>query len=46
MILLKLDQVKGDSKIAGYENCIGITSVSWNIERTFSHVDCRRAGEG
>lgn len=36
MILLKLDQVKGDSKISGYENCIAITSVSWNIERTFS----------
>ena len=36
MILVKLDHIKGDSKIPGYENCIACTSCSWNIERTFS----------
>jgi type VI secretion system secreted protein Hcp len=36
MILLKLDGVDGDSQIKGYEKWIACTSVSWNIERTFS----------
>jgi len=36
MILLKLDTVDGDSQIEGYGKWIACTSVSWNIERTFS----------
>ena len=36
MILLKLDGVDGDSHIPGYEKWISCTSVSWNVERTFS----------
>jgi type VI secretion system secreted protein Hcp len=36
MILLKLDGVDGDSNITGYEKWIACTSVSWNVERTFS----------
>jgi type VI secretion system secreted protein Hcp len=36
MILLKLDGVDGDSKIEKYDKWIACTSVSWNIERTFS----------
>ena len=36
MILLKLDGVDGDSNIPGYEKWISCTSVSWNVERTFS----------
>jgi type VI secretion system secreted protein Hcp len=36
MILLKLDTVDGDSNIQGYEKWISCTSVSWNVERTFS----------
>lgn len=36
MILLKLDGVKGDSQIPGYEGWIACTSMSWNVERTFS----------
>lgn len=42
MILLKLDSVDGDSQIPGYEKWIACTSVSWNIERTFS--DSAKAG--
>jgi type VI secretion system secreted protein Hcp len=36
MILLKLDGIDGDSNIPGYEKWIACTSVSWNVERTFS----------
>lgn len=36
MILLHLDKCPGDSTIEGYEKWIACTSVSWNIERTFS----------
>ena len=36
MILLKLDGVDGDSKIEKYEKWIACTSISWNVERTFS----------
>jgi type VI secretion system secreted protein Hcp len=36
MILLHLDKCPGDSTIPGYEKWIACTSVSWNIERTFS----------
>ena len=42
MILLKLDTVKGDSKIPDYGEWIACTSCSWNIERTFS--DSAKAG--
>src|SRR5262245_33955625 len=36
MILLHLDKCPGDSTIPKYEKWIACTSVSWNIERTFS----------
>ena len=36
MILLQLDKCRGDSNIPEYEKWIACTSVSWNIERTFS----------
>jgi type VI secretion system secreted protein Hcp len=36
MILLKLDGVDGDSQIPSYQKWISCTSVSWNVERTFS----------
>lgn len=36
MILLKLDTVDGDSNIKNYDKWIACTSVSWNVERTFS----------
>jgi type VI secretion system secreted protein Hcp len=36
MILLKLEGIEGDSQIPGYQGWIACTSVSWNVERTFS----------
>ena len=36
MILLQMDKCPGDSQIKDYPNWIACSSVSWNVERTFS----------
>jgi type VI secretion system secreted protein Hcp len=35
MILLNLDQIKGDSQIKGFENWIACTQISWDLAREF-----------
>jgi type VI protein secretion system component Hcp len=36
MILLHMDKCPGDSQIEGHPNWIACSSVSWNVERTFT----------